>query len=79
MSKQVKIELNDAGIQELLKSAEMQALLNSKAQSIAAKAGDGYEYKVKVHSKRAAAYIYPESAKAIHDNFENNTLLKVIG
>ena len=79
MSSKVRVELNDAGIRELLKSAPMQALLATKGQAIAAKAGDGYVSEVKVYQKRAVANIYPETSEAIHDNYENNTLLKAMG
>lgn len=74
----VKIELNDAGIQELLKGAEMQNILKEYGQQKAQQAGDGYASEVHVHQKRAVANVYPDTFEAKHDNYENNTLLKVV-
>lgn len=76
--KLLKFELNSAGVQELLKSAGVQAAVNDAASRKAAQAGDGYSYESKVGSKRAYANIYPATKEAAHDNYVNNTLEKVI-
>ncbi len=78
MSSSVEIRLNSEGVQELLKSDEMQALLSELASSKAGRAGGGYEYTVKVGQRRAYANIYPASKEAYQDNPDNNTLEKVI-
>lgn len=72
-------ELNEDGVRELLQSDEMQTILGELARSKAAQAGPDYGSEVHVYSKRAVANIFPASAEAAHDNYENNTLLKVIG
>ena len=72
----VKFVLNSEGVQELLKSAEMQAVLDSHAQAVADRAGLGYAAETKVGKKRAYANIYAETYGAKRDNLENNTLLK---
>ena len=74
----VRIEINDAGVQELLKSSEMQSLLDSYGAQKAAQAGEGYDHAVHVHQKRAVANVFPATKEAAHDNYENNTLLKVV-
>ena len=74
----VEIKLNSEGVQELLKSDEMQALLSELASSKVEQAGEGYEYSVKVGQRRAYANIYPASKEAYQDNLDNNTLEKVI-
>lgn len=74
----VRIEINDAAIQELLKSEEMQAIVGEYASQKAAEAGDGYGYNVKVGEKRCYANIFPETKDAWKDLRENNTLEKVI-
>lgn len=76
--KVVKLELNQAGVQELLKSSEMQAILGEKAKEKAGQAGEGYAYAVHVGQNRAYANIYPETDEARDDNLTNNTLEKVI-
>ena len=74
-----KLVLNNEGIQALLKSSEMQSYLGELASSKASAAGPGYESEVHVYSKRAAANIYPTDFKSAKDNYDNNTLLKVVG
>lgn len=78
MSKKVEIVLNNDGIQQLLKSSEMQAILSGYGKQKAGQAGNGYDSEVHVHSKRAVANIFPADAEAAKDNYTNNTLLKVI-
>lgn len=74
----VRIELDDAGVQELLKGSEMQEILKKYGSQKAAQAGDGYDYAVHVHQKRAVANVFPNSDEAAQDNYNNNTLLKVV-
>lgn len=74
----VKFELNRDGVRELLQSAQMQSILSGYGQQKAQQAGAGYASKVRVHKRRAVAYVYPETSEATHDNYENNTLLKVV-
>ena len=71
-------ELDSAGVQALLKSPEMQSILSSEAQRKAAQAGEGYKSDVHTGQKRAYANIYPGTKEAAYDNFDNNTLEKVI-
>ncbi len=74
----VRIELDDEGVQELLKRAEMQSILKEYGSQKAAQAGEGYSYAVHVHQKRAVANVFPDSEEAAQDNYNNNTLLKVV-
>lgn len=74
-----ELVLNDAGIQALLKGPEMQGILADIGRQRANAAGDGYESTVHVFQKRAAVNIYPTTYEAAQDNYENNTLLKVVG
>lgn len=75
MSK-VKIELNSAGIRELLRSEEMQALLGERAEEIAGRCGAGYSSDTYLTGGRAVASAFAESREAIRDNLDNNTLLR---
>lgn len=78
MSKNVKIELNRAGVRALLKSSEMQGLLLDHAEAIAGRAGDGYAAESAVLGTRAVASAYTENPDAMRDNLKNNTLLKAV-
>lgn len=79
MSK-IRFELDLAGLNELMKSGEMQAVLNSAARQIAGSAGDGYEVE-SAHpiSFVAIASVRAATSEARKENSENNTLLKALG
>ena len=73
-------KLNLSGLNELMKSAEMQAILNDAAGKIANAAGKGYEIEP-AHpiSFVAIASVRAGDAKARIDNNKNKTLLKAAG
>lgn len=73
-----KIELNSAGIQEILKSAGVSGLCKEHADRIAAKCGDGYESDLVIGQKRAVAGVRAVTRKARRDNAKHNTLLKAV-
>ena len=79
MARKVEIELNSAGIQELLKSAEIQGYCEELAREVANRAGDGYEVDTMVGKTRVNASVYAATKEANKDNLENNTLLKALG
>lgn len=72
-------ELNWDGVRELLQGNAMQKVLAEEAAKKARSAGPGYASSVHITEQRAIANIYPDSDEAAQDNYENNTLLKVIG
>lgn len=74
----MNFKLNRSGVAQLMKSAEMQAVLKEKASAIKNRCGDGYEQDVFVGKNRANAMVSAESAKAKSDNFKNNTILKAV-
>ncbi|MBS7578405.1 MULTISPECIES: hypothetical protein [unclassified Enterococcus] len=73
-----KFKLNYSGVGQLLKSAEMQSVLNEKATAIKNRCGDGYEQDVYVGKTRANAMVSATSYKAKKENMKNNTLLKAV-
>ena len=74
MSNDVKIKLNSAGIQELLKSPEIQGAVSEVCGRIAQNAGSGYSSNVQIGKRRSVGRVYAGSKKAIRDNYKNNTL-----
>lgn len=76
----VKFKLDLAGLNQLMKSGEMQAVLNSAANQIAAAAGDGFEVE-SAHpiSFVGIAAVHAETPEAKRENSEDNTLLKAAG
>ena len=79
MAKKLRIELNSAGVRELLKSPEIMQACRTQAQRIAGRAGDGYEISEYTGKKRVNVSVHAASEKAYKDNLKNNTLLKAVG
>ena len=78
MAKMTRIELDYAGIGQLLKSSEMQSAVESKAREIASRAGDDYTSEAHLSSQRWNANVFPIGLEGYRDNLENNTLLRCI-
>lgn len=72
------MQLNRAGVRELLRSDAVKAMLESEAKTRAASAGAGYTVNSYVGRNRCNAEIMAETGEARRDNLKNNTLLKVI-
>ena len=83
MSK-VKFELNLPGLNELMKGPEMQTVLQSKGDEVAARAKsmcpEG-EYQTRTVTGKwiATTFVSAENREAIQDGYERNTLLKALG
>lgn len=83
MSK-VKFELNLSGLNELMKSPEVQAILQSEGEGVASRARSMCpkgEYETRTVTGRyiATTFVSAENWASIKDGFENNTLLKALG
>lgn len=77
----VRIELLDTGVQELLRDPKIMEALDKAAQPVMARLGDGYEKDQFLDSdpeSRCRVGIRPVSPEAIRDCLENNTLLKAL-
>lgn len=79
MANKVKFELNLQGLNELMKSSEMQSVLKDAGKAVASAAGSDYDSEVHTASYIAISNVYPNSQRAAHENFTDNTLLKAIG
>lgn len=79
MANDVKFKLNLAGLNELMKSAEMQSALLEAGNAVASSAGSEYAAEVHVANWIAISNVYPNSQQAAHENFKDNTLLKALG
>ena len=85
MSK-VDFKLNLPGLNQLMKSPEMQAILAEKGARVMATANGSaqthdaqYSMDTKTINWIAVTTIRAENGAAIHDNLERNTLLKALG
>lgn len=77
MSNLIKFVLNRQGVSELLKSPEMQSIVNDGAAQLAAECGDGYGTRPTM-TDRAGCNLFAETDEAKADNLEHNTLEKII-
>ena len=86
MSKVVDFKLNLPGLTQLMKSPEMQAILAQKGAQVAATANGSaqsdrasYSTSTKTINWIAVTTVRADNGAAVHDNLENNTLLKALG
>ena len=79
MSKsRIRFELDRDGVSELMKSAEMDAILTAEATSKTAGLPTGYKSDLHHFKRRDAVYIYPETEEAKRDNWKNHTLTRLL-
>ena len=71
----VKIKLNRAGVQALLRSKEVQADLKKRADAIRAGAGDGYTSDVSAGGKRARATVAATEPRAMAHELKHKSLV----
>lgn len=75
----IRIVRNEKGLTALRKSDEVNELIKSIADDIAARCGDGYESDLYTAGRtRNNASVGPKTPEAVRDNYRNNTLLKSI-
>lgn len=79
MADKVRFKLNLKGLNELMKSAEMKSSLLSAGQAVAEAAGSDYAAEVHTANWIAISNVYPDSRRAAHENYKENTLLKAAG
>mgnify|MGYP007104054617 CR=1 FL=1 len=78
MAKKFRFELNMPGLNELMKSAEMQSVLDQKGAQVAAAAGNGYNKRTHVADFVAITNVYANTKEAKRENLRDNTLLKAL-
>lgn len=78
MAGKVRVEMNSAGAQELLKSPEVQGELRKRADRVAAAAGEGHEVSVWVGRDRARATVTTVSARAKRAEANDRALLRAL-
>ena len=78
MGSKIRIDVNDAGIQELLKSGEVRAFLKAKADRIAAAAGPGMEASSWSGRTRARASVITATSKARKAEAKDRALTRAL-
>ena len=72
-------QLNFKGVQDLLKSDEMEGVLKDYGRAVMQGLDDGYEMSTYKGKTRSNVMIEAKSFRAKRDNKKNNTLLKALG
>lgn len=75
----VKFELDLQGLNELMKSEEMQTILEDASARAASIAGDGFGHRVGIGSYTAIGNVFAENAAAASKCYKHNHLLKALG
>lgn len=78
MANKIRIEVNSDGIQAILKSAEVQADLRSRAARIAAAGGPGMEASSWTGRTRARASVITATGKARRSEATNRALTRAL-
>lgn len=73
-----KFELNMAGLNELMKSQEMEAALESAGQSVARIAKGSYGVRVHQATWVAIANVYPEDKESAQEALKNGALTRAL-
>lgn len=74
----VKFVPDSSGIQALLKSGEVSALVSEYGSQVAKNAGDGFESDTQSGKYRAICRIRPATKQALRDTYKNNVLIKAL-
>ena len=75
----VEFVIHKNGVEDFLKSQEVQDMLAIKAAGIAARAGDGFTSGVRVGTDRARAYVLPETYRARRRQARDHVLERAVG
>lgn len=75
----IKIEMNDKGIRELLKSPEIMSACQKAGEAVAKQAGSGHRVDAFTGFDRAHVMIYANTQKAQKKTLKDNTLIKALG
>lgn len=72
------IDLDNAGMQAMLKSEGVQEVVKKTAENAAKRADGNYEVDMRLWPSRAIAKIKPADAKTYYRNRKHNLLLKAV-
>ena len=74
-----KFKLNMPGLNELMKSAEMQSILHQAGEAVAGAAGEGFEHETHVAQWTALEHIFPTTFRSMKKAYDQNALVKALG
>lgn len=74
----IKIELNDDGVQELLKSPEIVKECETYAQNAVKQLGAGFSSDTRLGRYRAHISVHADTVRAKRSNAKHNSILKAV-
>ena len=78
MANKVEVKLNLQGINEVMKSPEIQSACEEAGRAVAQAAGSEYGTSSGTINYIAYCNVYPDSEDAAKENFEENSILKAV-
>lgn len=75
----VRIELNAAGVRELLKSEAIAQACKEQAVRVKETVGKGFEVQSRKYPERTGYAVSAESREALRSTLQDNVLLKALG
>ena len=73
-----RFELDHAGVRELLRSAEAQAVCESYADAALDRLGDGFSRNTRVGKNRVNVEVKADTPEAVRRNLKENAILKAV-
>jgi len=67
------------GLNTIMRSAEMQTIVDSTGRRMAAAAGDDFEYVASPHRWTARGYVQPKNARGMREQARNAALERALG
>lgn len=78
MPKRIPVQLDLNGLNKIMTSPEIQAVVDSTGRRMAAAAGDGFEYVASPHRWTARGYVQPKNARAMREQAKTAALERAL-
>lgn len=73
------VKLNIRGVNQLMRSTSVQAIVNAEGKRLAAAAGADFEYVPRPHRWMARGYVQPKNARGMREQARNAALERALG
>ncbi len=74
----VEVIIDSAAVRDMLRSSEMMAICEERANNAVGKLGAGYSVTTMTGKNRVNASVFAETYQAKKENMENNSILKAL-
>lgn len=74
-----QVKLNLAGLNQLMRSDAVQAIVDAEGRRVAAAAGSNFEYVARPHRYVARGYVQAKNARGMREQARNAVLERALG